>query len=108
MKLQLSMKQKCKVNIYVLDGLKLESRDYLKNSDPYVAITIGHNKWDNRARYKSNTTHPDFFEKCSLQAVFPGASLANIEVFDYDTLFGDDLIGKTSIDLEDRFYSNNW
>ena len=27
---------------------------------------------------------------------------------DYDDIFGDDLIGKTSIDLEDRFFSPEW
>jgi len=27
-------------------------------------------------------------------------------VYDYDDLFGDDLIGTTKIDLEDRFYNH--
>jgi len=27
---------------------------------------------------------------------------------DYDDFFGDDLIGYTYIDLDDRFYSQNW
>lgn len=27
---------------------------------------------------------------------------------DYDDLFGDDLIGTTSIDLDDRFFSGDW
>jgi hypothetical protein len=29
-------------------------------------------------------------------------------VFDYDDIFGDDLIGTTNIDLEDRFFSMEW
>ena len=39
---------------------------------------------------------------------FPGAPLLEIEAYDYDMLFGDDLIGKTVIDLDDRFFNPNW
>ena len=31
-----------------------------------------------------------------------------IEAYDYDMLFGDDLIGRTEIDLDDRYYSSEW
>lgn len=39
---------------------------------------------------------------------FPGASPISIEAYDYDDLFGDDLIGATTIDLDDRFFSPEW
>jgi Ca2+-dependent lipid-binding protein len=39
---------------------------------------------------------------------FPGAQPLEIEVFDYDDLFGDELIGKTVIDLDDRQFSPDW
>mmetsp|Transcript_32447 Transcript_32447/g.29256 ORF Transcript_32447/g.29256 Transcript_32447/m.29256 type:complete len:194 (-) Transcript_32447:424-1005(-) len=38
----------------------------------------------------------------------PGASKLTIKVNDYDRFGADDLIGKTSIDLENRFYSKQW
>ena len=41
-------------------------------------------------------------------AEFPGAPPLVIKAMDYDDLFGDDLIGKTSIDLDDRFFSPDW
>lgn len=31
-----------------------------------------------------------------------------VEAYDYDGFFGDDLIGITRIDLDDRFYSQSW
>ena len=31
-----------------------------------------------------------------------------IEVMDFDDLFGDDLVGLTDIDLDDRFFNSHW
>lgn len=41
-------------------------------------------------------------------ASFPGASPIEIEMYDFDDLFGDDLIGKTVIDLDDRQFCPEW
>ena len=41
-------------------------------------------------------------------AEFPGAAPLIIKAYDYDELFGDDLIGKTIVDLDDRFFSPEW
>ena len=41
-------------------------------------------------------------------AEFPGAAPIVIKALDYDDLFGDDLIGKTIIDLDDRFFCPEW
>lgn len=42
------------------------------------------------------------------EGIFPGCAPLNLAVYDWDQLFGDDLIGETSIDLEDRFFSPDW
>lgn len=34
--------------------------------------------------------------------------MLKIQVWDHDDLFADDKIGTTTIDLEDRFFSNKW
>jgi hypothetical protein len=34
--------------------------------------------------------------------------MLEIKAMDYDALFGDDLIGTTKVDLEDRFFSPEW
>lgn len=31
-----------------------------------------------------------------------------IELYDYDFLFSNELIGSTIIDIEDRYFDNNW
>lgn len=39
---------------------------------------------------------------------FPGSPVLEIEAFDYDDFFSDDLIGKTTLELDDRYFSNEW
>jgi hypothetical protein len=39
---------------------------------------------------------------------YPGAPLLEIECWDYDEFFGDDEIGRTTIDLDDRYFSLGW
>lgn len=39
---------------------------------------------------------------------FPGAPTLKVQAFDYDDLFGDDMIGITEIDLDDRFFNSAW
>jgi hypothetical protein len=39
---------------------------------------------------------------------FPGAPVVEIWAYDYDDFFGNDLIGLTKLDLDDRFFSKEW
>jgi len=48
-----------------------------------------------------------YFLNCSLKHEFPGASVLKIQIFDKDIL-SDDIIGETSIDLEERFYNERY
>jgi hypothetical protein len=43
-----------------------------------------------------------------LTTSLPGASLLKIQVWDYDPIFSDELIGETVIDIEDRYYDYKW
>ena len=52
--------------------------------------------------------NPKFFKFYDFESVFPGCSPLQIEVYDYDAIFGDDLVGTTFLDLEDRYFSMGW
>lgn len=42
------------------------------------------------------------------EAHFPGSSPLSIECWDYDAIFGDELIGTSILDLEDRYFTLDW
>lgn len=49
------------------------------------------------------------FHKCyEFNVSFPGSPVIAIEAYDYDLFFGDDLIGVTKLDLDDRFFNKEW
>jgi len=47
------------------------------------------------------------FRTFEFEAKFPAESVLTLQVFDWDLLSADDLIGETKIDLENRFYSKH-
>ena len=51
---------------------------------------------------------PDFYKTFEFDGSFPGCAPLVIKLMDYDDMFGDELIGSTSIDLEDRYFSPEW
>ena len=42
-----------------------------------------------------------------IEATFPQDSMLRVQIFDWDLVGSDDLIGETHIDLENRYYSRH-
>ena len=42
-----------------------------------------------------------------VEATFPQDSLLRVQVYDWDLIGSDDLIGETHVDLENRYYSRH-
>lgn len=95
------------VRLYVLEGIQLMSTDSDNSGDPYLIIRLGNNKFSTRSRYIANTLMPKFHEPFEIHTTLPGASHIDVEIWDWDGI-GDDLIGKTTIDVEDRWFSKVW
>jgi hypothetical protein len=101
------------IRVYVLDGVGFAPMDIGLNgrpgkSDPYLRLTLGKDKISDRKNYIEDTTDPDFYKMFVLNAKLPGASMLKIEAMDHDLVGGDDLIGATTIDLEDRLFDQRW
>jgi len=107
-KKQLLTKTACVIQLYVLEGYDFASRDIGSFSDPYLFVRCGNREYSERDNYKLDEPNPKIYKMFEFTAEFPGAPSCEIEAYDYDDLFGDDLIGKTSIDLDDRFFNGDW
>ncbi|KAL0183977.1 hypothetical protein M9458_019673, partial [Cirrhinus mrigala] len=76
-------------------------------ADPYIVLKLGKTEIKDRDNYIPKQLNPVFGRSFEFQATFPKESLLNILIYDYDMVGGDDLIGETQIDLENRFYSRH-
>lgn len=54
------------------------------------------------------TLRPEWNIAHELETTIPGESVLDVEVWDYDQFSRNDFIGKTSIDLEDRWFDDSW
>lgn len=96
------------VRLYMISGFDLASRDNGSFSDPYLIVQCGKKIYNERENYQDNNPNPDFYKSYDFEGVFPGCAPIVIKAYDYDLVFGDDLIGETVIDLEDRFFMPEW
>jgi len=106
------------VHLYILQAMRLNAGDTSGRADPYLRIRWGDDVINLRDKAKADTLEPQFFERIDLKVRVPGVSTVWIDVLDADGLgagggsvglgLRDDLIGSTCIDLEDRWFSENW
>jgi hypothetical protein len=102
-----------KVRLYVLDSFHLAMTDRnLDGSeappDPYLKVSLGDFKFDDRKNAVYDMSDCPFYKMIEIDAMLPGSSQLILDVYDKDTLGGDDLIGTTVIDLEDRCFDKDW
>lgn len=96
------------VRFYAVSGYNFASRDMGGFSDPYLKIKLGNKIVSDRENYQLDNPAPTFYKHWDFEAVFPGCPLFTVYAMDHDLLFGDDLIGSTDVDLEDRFFLAEW
>ncbi len=96
------------MRLYILSVKDIKSKDISSPSDPYFKIFFGDQTIDDQKNHADDKMEYDLCKVFQLKGKLPGSSILRIELWDYDPLFSDELIGFTSIDVEDRFYDRNW
>jgi len=104
----LMSKTKCLCRVYMIEGFDFAQRDIGSPSDPYLKMICGKKVYDEQKNYQLDEPCPKFHKAYDFEVEFPGAPPLDIHAYDYDDLFGDELIGSTSIDLDDRYFSAEW
>jgi len=99
---------KCIVRLYMISAFDLSSRDNGSPSDPYLYLKCNNTVYNERDNYVLDDANPKFNKYYDFEGTFPGCSPIRIDVYDYDDIFGDDLIGTSILDLEDRYFSMEW
>ncbi|XP_077583821.1 fer-1-like protein 6 isoform X1 [Stigmatopora nigra] len=95
------------IRVYIVAASNLHPADLDGKADPYIVVQLGKNEIKDRENYIPKQLNPVFGRSFEMQATFPQESLLSVLIYDYDMVGGDDLIGETRIDLENRFYSRH-
>ncbi|XP_038157296.1 fer-1-like protein 6 isoform X2 [Cyprinodon tularosa] len=95
------------IRVYIVSASNLHPADPDGKADPYILLRLGKNEIKDRDNYIPKQLNPVFGRSFEMQATFPQESLLSVLIYDYDLVGGDDLIGETRIDLENRFYSKH-
>lgn len=105
---QLANPTQCVIRLYILEAFDLASRDIGSDSDPFLIVKCGNFLYNGKDKYQLDEPNPKFNLALEFNSLFPGSPPLEIELWDYDDLFGDDLIGRTVIDMDERMFQPNW
>ena len=97
------------VRVYVLELNNLAKKDLLSESDPYIKLFLnGKEIINEKDNHQDDQKNCKWYKHYDIPTEIPGASTLTLQVWDYDDLLSDDLIGETTIDLEDRYFDDKW
>ena len=102
------LRTKCLIRVYILDVDELPPKDIGGSVDPYIKLKLNSKTVNERSNYQPNCHNPDIYKMYEFNSEFPGCGHLKIQMWDHDMVFGDDFIGESIVDLEDRFFSPEW
>jgi len=100
--------EKCIIRFYAIEGYGMQSRDNGSDSDTYLILKCNGKIFNERDIYQLDEPSPKFYKMYEFEGQFPGSSPITIGCWDYDAIFGDELVGECIMDLEDRYFTLDW
>ncbi|KAG5866594.1 hypothetical protein JTB14_013113 [Gonioctena quinquepunctata] len=95
------------VRVYIVKANDLHPMDLNGKADPYIVLQLGSKRISDKENYISKQLNPLFGKCFEIEATFPQDSLLTVQIYDWDLVGSDDMVGETKIDLENRFYSRH-
>ncbi|XP_062533076.1 otoferlin isoform X2 [Bombyx mori] len=96
------------VRVYLVSATNLSVKSFIGQTCTYATVNCGKKELGNRHSSIASSTNPIFGTMYELRCVFPEDYLLTVSVYSKDSSsLSDELIGSSSIDLEDRFYSKH-
>ncbi|KAL3317881.1 hypothetical protein Ciccas_003458 [Cichlidogyrus casuarinus] len=83
----------CIVRVYVIRACDLQPNDPSGLADPYILVRCGHEK--KKSSHVPNNLNPEFGCMFQFKAVIPRDKDLKVQIWDYDLLTTDDMIGKS-------------
>jgi hypothetical protein len=96
------------VRVYLLKAYGLPPMDTNGLCDAYPEIKLGDQTITDKKSKVEMNLNPNFWASYSMAASIPGASNLTVTLWDEDQTNADDLIGSTTIDLENRVFNPEW
>eukprot|EP00916_Digyalum_oweni_P003010 GHVL01005486.1.p1 GENE.GHVL01005486.1~~GHVL01005486.1.p1 ORF type:complete len:904 (+),score=149.02 GHVL01005486.1:1363-4074(+) len=99
-----TLPSRLRLRIYILSGMMIQCE-----ACPFIKISVGSNtiSFRNHPLKNDDPVNPDFSRIEELEIKLPECSRLEIAIWD-KKLFGDEFIGSTVLDLEDRWFSQIW
>ena len=95
------------VRIYVIEGTGLRAMSG-NTSSTYLQCSLGKQTIDTKARCVSKSLHPEWREMFEFETVLPGPAVVRLQVKHHSSFSKDKDIGVTEIDLERRYFCDQW
>jgi Ca2+-dependent lipid-binding protein len=93
--------------LLIKQGIDLQAQDPNGKSDPFLKVSIGKKVINDKDNYITASLNPIFGKMFELPARLPIDHSLKVCVMDWDRLSAHDLIGETTIDLENRYLSRH-
>lgn len=95
------------IRVYVIDAVFTKSYDVSSENDSYLVVKLDRKKIKDEKKIMDHN-QPKYFSTFIFEHKLPGPSDVKVKFYDYDPIKSDEFIGETVIDIERRYFDQQW